>query len=66
MRTREEIETDLMYFAERANVSHDTSEYQEYINRMQLDLLMDIRDALTTRTAPDPISSLNRMKDRYK
>ena len=65
MRTRETIESELIYYAKRASVSGDTSEYQEYINRMQLDLMMDLRDLLTpphlhvTRLTPSQLDTLN-------
>lgn len=67
MRTRETIEAELLYYAERcignpAGLEH----YRDYIHRMQLDVLIDIRDTLTptpshtTRLTSEQVSALNR------
>jgi hypothetical protein len=47
MRTRETIELELMHYAKEVSERDDKSDYMDYIQRMQLDVLMDIRDVLT-------------------
>lgn len=65
MRTREEVADDATRYYKGGILSNSDAVQIE----LQLDcrdLLIAIRDALTARATPDPISSLNRMKDRYE